>query len=480
VRLDGLIAQASLAELGLLVAPWGDLATEVAAVTMDSRRVTPGCLFACVTGASADGHLYAPSAVAEGASALLCERRLDLDVPQIVVTSVRRALGPVSDVAYGRPSQDLLIAAVTGTNGKTTTCAFLQAIFEANGWPATAVGTLTQRRTTPEAPDLHALLAEWRRDGGRAVAMEVSSHALDQHRTDSVRFAAGVFTNLTPEHLDYHRTMDAYFESKARLFAPGRVGVAVVNVADPWGARLADGIRAGGNPLVTFTPDDAEDVSLGPAGSTFRWRGQPVSIRVGGAFNVANAVAAAACAEAMGVAPEVVATGLVQVASVAGRFQTIDAAQPFTVIVDYAHTPDGLVKVLEAARQICAGRLVVVFGAGGDRDREKRPLMGAATARLADLVLVTSDNPRGEDPDSVIADVVAGAGGAANVRAETDRASAIATALATASPGDVVVIAGKGHEKGQEIGDRVLPFDDVEVATRALQRILESRQGGGR
>jgi UDP-N-acetylmuramoyl-L-alanyl-D-glutamate--2,6-diaminopimelate ligase len=480
VRLDGLIAEASLAELGLLVEASGDTSTDVTAVTMDSRRVTPGCLFACVPGSRVDGHLYARAAVAEGAAALVCERRLDLAVPQVVVTSVRRALGPLCDVAYGRPSQDLLVAAVTGTNGKTTTCAFLQAIFEANGWPAMTVGTLTQRRTTPEAPDLHALLADWRRDGGRAVAMEVSSHALDQHRTDAVRFAAGVFTNLTPEHLDYHRTMDAYFESKARLFAPGRVGVAVVNAGDPWGARLADALRASGDRLVTFTPDDAEDVSLAASGSTFRWRGQSASIRVGGGFNVVNAVAAATCAEAMGVAPEVVASGLGRVSSVAGRFQPVDAGQPFTVIVDYAHTPDGLSKVLEAARQICAGRLVVVFGAGGDRDREKRPLMGASAARLADLVLVTSDNPRGEDPDRIIAEVVAGAAGAGNVRSETDRASAIATALATASPGDVVVIAGKGHEKGQEIGGRVLPFDDVAVASAALRRILGSRQDGAR
>jgi UDP-N-acetylmuramoyl-L-alanyl-D-glutamate--2,6-diaminopimelate ligase len=480
VRLDGLIAEAGLAAAGLLIESLGDLTAEVSSVTMDSRRVTPGCLFACVPGASADGHAFAAGAVAEGASALLCEHRLGVDAPQVVVSSVRRALGPVCHAVYGRPSDRLLVAAVTGTNGKTTTCTFLDSVFEANGWPSTTIGTLTQRRTTPEAPDLHALLADWLRNGGRAVAMEVSSHALDQHRTDAVRFAAGVFTNLTPEHLDYHGTMDSYFESKARLFEPGRVGVAVVNVTDPWGARLAERIRAGGDRLVTFTPDEAEELSLSPSGSTFRWRGERVSIRVGGRFNVANALAAATCAEALGVPSDVIAAGLSNVESVAGRFQAVDAGQPFTVIVDYAHTPDGLAKVLEAARQICGGRLLVVFGAGGDRDREKRPLMGATAAGLADLVLVTSDNPRSEDPDAIIAEVISGAPGATNVRSETDRASAIATALATAAPGDVVVIAGKGHEKGQEVGGRILPFDDVEVAEGALQRILGSRQGGGR
>lgn len=478
--LERVISEAGLDRLGLLAGSRGDLAADVIAVTMDSRRVTPGSLFACVPGATADGHLFAGAAVADGAVALLCERPLDVAAPQVLLSSVREALGPVCHTVYGRPSDDLLVAAVTGTNGKTTTCTFLRAIFVENGWAATTIGTLTQRRTTPEAPELHALLADWRRDGGRAVAMEVSSHALDQHRTDSVRFAAAVFTNLTPEHLDYHHTMDAYFESKARLFAPGRAGVSVINVGDRWGEKLAERVGSNGDRLATYRPDDAEQLTLSAAGSRFLWRGREVGIRVGGAFNVVNALAAATCAEAMGVPPDVIVSGLGGVDSVAGRFQVVDAGQPFTVIVDYAHTPDGLAKVLAAARQICAGRLIAVFGAGGDRDREKRPLMGAAAAGLADLVLVTSDNPRSEDPDAIISQVIEGAEDAANVRAESDRAAAIATALATAGDGDVVVIAGKGHEKGQEIGGRVLPFDDVEVADQALRRILGSRQAGGR
>jgi UDP-N-acetylmuramoyl-L-alanyl-D-glutamate--2,6-diaminopimelate ligase len=477
VRLDRLVAEAIQVVPGLEVHRAGDVSAEVGEVTMDSHHVGRGSLFACVPGATADGHRFAAAAVASGAVALMCERPLEVDVAQMVVPSVRRALGPVSDIVYGRPSADLTVAGVTGTNGKTTTCAFLQSIFEVNGWATMTVGTLSQRRTTPEAPELHALLAEWRAGGGRAVAMEVSSHALEQHRPDAVRFCAGVFTNLSPEHLDYHRTMDAYFEAKARLFAAGRLGVAVVNRADPWGARLAARIASGSDRLVTFAPDEARRLRLSPSGSTFEWRGRTVSIRVGGEFNVANAVAAATCAEAIGVGADVVVEGLGRLDSVPGRFQVVDAGQPFTVVVDYAHTPDGLEKVLSAARQICSGRLLAVFGAGGDRDREKRPLMAAVAARWSDLVIVTSDNPRSEDPDAVIAEVLSGAGGYPNVKAETDRAVAIGAALSNAREGDVVVIAGKGHEKGQEIAGRVLPFDDVEVARSTLLRIRAAREG---
>jgi UDP-N-acetylmuramoyl-L-alanyl-D-glutamate--2,6-diaminopimelate ligase len=476
VRLDGLVAEAGLAGLGLLRSTGGDPAVEVRAVTMDPRQVQPGCLFACVAGRTADGHDFAPAAVAGGAVALLCERPTGLRVPEVVVSSVRRALGPVCDAFFDHPSRHLTVAAVTGTNGKTTTCAFLASIFDANGWPATTIGTLTQPRTTPEAPELHALLDAWRRRGGRAVAMEVSSHALDQHRTDSVHFAAGVFTNLSPDHLDYHATMERYFEAKGRLFEPGRVEVAVINEADPWGARLAARVRSTGGEVVGFSPEDATEISFGPAGTEFTWRGTRLRIRLGGRFNVANAVAAAACATALGVAADAVAAGLDTVAGVPGRFERVDAGQPFTVVVDYAHTPDGLEKVLEAGREAGEGRLIVVFGAGGGRDREKRPAMGSVAARLADLAVVTSDNPRDENPDSIIAEVVAGAAGSPNVIVEPDRAAAIAAALANARPGDVVVIAGKGHEKGQEIAGRVLPFDDVEVARATLERILASRE----
>lgn len=477
MRLDGLVAEASLQDLGLLVSVTGDAGVDVGSITLDSREVEPGAVFACVPGDTTDGHLFAPAAVAGGASALLCERVLDLPVPQVIVSSVRRALGPVCDVLYGRPSAHLTVAGVTGTNGKTTTCAFIHAIFEANGWPCLTIGTLSQRRTTPEAPELQRLLAEWRQAGGAAVSMEVSSHALQQHRADAVRFAVGVFTNLTRDHLDYHGTMDAYFEAKAMLFDPGRVQVAVINQSDSWGQKLIDRVRAEGTTrVVTFDPEAAQDVVLRPDGSTFRWEGRTLSLNVGGRFNVSNAVAAATCARAVGIEPETIAAGLARVNAVDGRFELVDEGQPFTVIVDYAHTPDGLAKVLQAAGELSTGRLIVVFGAGGERDHDKRPLMGAIVSERADLAVVTSDNPRSEDPNRIIEDILSGTDGRPNVIVDADRASAIATALANAEAGDMVVVAGKGHEQGQDLGGRVVPFDDVEVVRAALARIQASRQ----
>jgi UDP-N-acetylmuramoyl-L-alanyl-D-glutamate--2,6-diaminopimelate ligase len=481
MRLGELVAEANLQGLGLLRELRGDSAVEIDGVTMDSRRVAAGYLFACVPGQTSDGHQFAWSAVSDGARALMCERLLDLDVPQVIVTSVRPALGPVASAFFGKPSEQLTVAGVTGTNGKTTTCAFLASIFETHGWPSTTIGTLTQSRTTPEAPELQGILADWLSSGGRAVAMEVSSHALDQHRTDAVHFAAAVFTNLSPEHLDFHQTMDRYFEAKARLFEPGRADIAVVNRSDPWGRKLIEGIEARGGQVEAFSADDATEVELRPAGSEFTWERRRIAISVGGRFNVVNALAAASCARALGIDPATIADGLAAVRGVEGRFQLVDAGQPFTVVVDYAHTPDGLSKILTAAREICQGRLIVVFGAGGDRDHEKRPLMGATVAELADLAVVTSDNPRSEDPDAIIAEIVAGAEASVrgNLSVYADRGAAIATTLSIAQPGDVVVIAGKGHEKGQEIGGRILPFDDVDVARTALARILASRRDDG-
>ena len=475
MQLDGLIAEAGLHERGLVVGVWGDASVEVGSLTMDSRSVTPGALFACVVGQRSDGHLFAPEAVESGARALLCEHRLDLPVPQVILTSVRRALGPVADGFNGHPSRALKVVGVTGTNGKTTTCALVSSVFEAFGWRSTTIGTLTQQRTTPEAPELQTLLAGWRDSGGHALAMEVSSHALDQHRIDATVFAAGVFTNLTPEHLDYHHSMEAYFEAKASMFEPGRVGVAVVNQGDPWGRLLIERLQERGLRHVGYSMDDASDIELWPGGSRFRWAGGEIVLGVGGRFNILNAVAAATCARELGIAPAVIAKGLNNLEGIPGRFQTVAAGQPFSVIVDYAHTPDGLIQALSAARELSNGRLIVVFGAGGDRDHEKRPLMGAAAARLADLVIVTSDNPRSEDPVAIIDQILAGAEGSANVVVDPDRASAISAAVANARQGDIVVIAGKGHERGQEVGGRVLPFDDVEAARSAIERILSSR-----
>jgi UDP-N-acetylmuramoyl-L-alanyl-D-glutamate--2,6-diaminopimelate ligase len=475
VRLDGLIAEAGLRELGLLNQVLGDPATDVGSVTMDSRTVAVGAMFACVPGQRIDGHLFAHEAVARGATSILSERALDLDVAQTVVASVRQALGPVCDAFFGHPSRDLTVAAVTGTNGKTTTCAFLSAIFEANGWPSATVGTLTHQRTTPEAPDLHALMAKWRDDGGRAIAMEVSSHALHQHRTDAVDFAAGIFTNLTTEHLDYHQTMEAYFEAKALLFEPGRVAVAAVNRGDIWGRKLISRLEGGETRLETFSIDDALDLKVEPGRSSFEWAGRSVTINLSGKFNVENALAAAACARGLGIDLAAVVEGLGSVTGVRGRFELIQAGQPFTVIVDYAHTPDGLAQVLGAARDLGRGQLIVVFGAGGDRDHDKRPLMGRVASELTDLAIVTSDNPRSEDPQAIIEQIVAGAGGRP-MTVEADRAAAIAAALAVAEAGDVVVIAGKGHEQGQEAAGRTVPFDDAEVAREALLRIEASRR----
>jgi UDP-N-acetylmuramoyl-L-alanyl-D-glutamate--2,6-diaminopimelate ligase len=480
VRLDHLIERALVANdqpFDLTAEGATAALTDVGSVTMDSRAVVAGTLFACVPGRSADGHDFAPGAVAAGAVALLAERPLALAVPQIVVPSVRGVLGLVAAAVYDDPSRALMVVGVTGTNGKTTTVSMLASVFAAAGWPATALGTLTQARTTPEAPELQARLAELRREGCRAVAMEVSSHAIDQHRIDGLHFSAAVFTNLTQDHLDYHGTMERYYAAKARLFEADRAAVAVVNRDDPWGRRLIDELRRRGSPpLVTYGLDDAEGLDLRAA--TFGWRGQRVALRLGGRFNVVNALAAATSAEVLGVTVGQIATGLGSLERVRGRFEAVDAGQDFTVLVDYAHTPDGLAQALGAARELTDRRLLVVFGAGGDRDHDKRPLMGEVAARLADLVVVTSDNPRSEDPGAIIEQILAGVGDTTHVRSVVDRAQAIETVLAVSRPGDVVVIAGKGHESGQEIAGEVRPFDDATEARDVLRRLLAARGRG--
>ncbi|HWG72836.1 MAG TPA: UDP-N-acetylmuramoyl-L-alanyl-D-glutamate--2,6-diaminopimelate ligase [Acidimicrobiales bacterium] len=477
MRLDTLVA-AAREQLGEEVARIvGPGTVEIGAVTHDSREVVPGTLFACVPGRRTDGHDLAGAAVSSGAVALVVEHRVAVDVPQVVVGSVRAALGPLADAFWNHPSRRLVVVGVTGTNGKTTTVSLLAAILERHGWPTATIGTLTQARTTPEAPQLQARLASLADRGVSAVAMEVSSHALDQHRVDAVRFAAGVLTNVTQDHLDYHQTMDAYFEAKARLLEPGRAGVAVINGDDPWGRRLIDRLAAAGHPAVTWQMSDATGIELRASGSRFVWQGRPIDLRLPGAFNVANALAAATCARALGVSASAIAGGLSSVVQVPGRFETVDAGQPFTVLVDYAHTPDGLGQALSAARQLTRGRLIVVFGAGGDRDQAKRPQMGEVAARVADLVVLTSDNPRGEDPQAIIDAVFAGAAGPGHVLEVPDRSDAIRTALGVAGDDDIVVIAGKGHEKGQEIAGRILPFDDADEARRHLERIVRSRLG---
>jgi UDP-N-acetylmuramoyl-L-alanyl-D-glutamate--2,6-diaminopimelate ligase len=407
-----------------------------------------------------------------------------MQVPQVLVPSVRQALGPVSAAFWGHPSRAMRVVGVTGTNGKTTTCAMLAGIFEAHGWSAGVIGTLTGERTTPEAPTLQRRFDALLRQGAKAVAIEVSSHALEQHRVDGTSFAAGVFTNLSHDHLDYHGTMEAYFAAKTKLFTSGHVAVAVVNVGDPWGARLAEQLSASGRSVVTFSPEEAGEVSLSATGTSFCWHGGRFRLAMGGKFNVANALAAAATAEALGIEPAVVAAGLAATSPVRGRFEAVTAGQPFSVLVDFAHTPAALRAALGAARELASGepghpaaRVLLVFGAGGERDRGKRPLMGRVASEMADMAVLTSDNPRSEDPQEIIREVAGGADKASLV-VEPDRARAIAEAIAEARPGDVVLITGKGHELGQDFGSHVEPFDDVQVAREALERSYGSSAGG--
>jgi len=434
----------------------GDGAIEIRELAYDAREVPRDSLFFCVPGARADGHEFAAEALERGAVALVVERWLELDAPQVVVPSVRTAMPRAAVQFFGDPTARLPVAAITGTNGKTTTAYLLWSILAAAG-ERPGLLTNVERRVggevrevglnTPESIDLQRLFKEMLEQGNRACVMEATSMASAKGRLEGARFAVLVFTNLTQDHLDFHGTMEEYFESKRRLFA--QATRAVVNVGDEYGERLAAELPA----AMTFRPDDElPDVEL----------------KLAGRFNVENALAAAAAARALGVGEAAIKQGIEAVDRVPGRFERVDEGQPFTVLVDYAHTPGALETALRAARELGrGGRLICVFGAGGDRDRVKRPLMGRVVAELADVSLVTSDNPRGEDPAAIAAEVVDGLG----LEVELDRRRAIEHVLESAQPGDVVVIAGKGHEQGQEIAGRKLPFDDREVAREVLRRL---------
>jgi UDP-N-acetylmuramoyl-L-alanyl-D-glutamate--2,6-diaminopimelate ligase len=440
----------------------------ISSVTHDSRAVTAGALFCCVRGERVDGHDFAPAAARAGAVAVLAEREVPAAVAaQALVGDTRRAMGPVAASFHGDPSRALEVVGVTGTGGKTTTIHLLGSILHAAGRPAGLIGTLTGARTTPEAPELQALLSGFLADGKRAVAMEVSSHALAMHRVDGTWFTVAMFTNLSRDHLDFHRSMEEYFHAKARLFTPELSGRGVVNLDDPHGRLLADAAVV---PTVGYSMADASDIDVGVRQSRFRWRGVAMRVGLGGRFNVSNAIGAATAAAELGIDPESIAAGLDAAGPVPGRFELIEEGQPFAVVVDYSHKPDGLRQVLTTAREVAAsdGRVVVVFGAGGDRDRSKRPDMGAVAAELADIVIVTSDNPRSEDPGVIIDEITAGIVDRASLHVEPDRREAIALAIRSARAGDVVIIAGKGHETTQTFGDRVLPFDDRRVARDVL------------
>ena len=444
----------------------GDLSVEVTSVVHDSRAVAAGALFCCVPGAVVDGHEFAAQAVAAGAAALLCEHTLPVAVTQVVVPETRAAMGPIASRFHGEPSRELDVVGVTGTNGKTTTTHFLRSILDAVGRPAREIGTLTGVRTTPESTDLQAQLAAFRDEGARAVAMEVSSHALVQHRVDGTWFRVGVFTNLSRDHLDFHSSLNAYFDAKASLFTPDRCAAAVINVDDEWGRKLVDRITI---PWRPSSLDLVDDIEIRSDGSRCVWEGVELRVPLGGRFNLMNGLSAALAARTLGVMPAAIADGLARAGPVPGRFERVVAGQPFTVVVDYAHTPDGLEQLLLAAREIAGqARVLVVFGCGGERDRTKRAPMGDVASRLADRVVVTNDNPRSEDPSTIIDAVLEGIADRSHVDVEPDRRQAIALVLRAARPGDVVVLAGKGHETTQIIGGREIPFDDRQVARELL------------
>jgi len=477
MRLDQLIPAADLR--------WG--AVEIAALAYDNRQVAAGTLFFCVPGFTRDGHDFAADAVARGAVALVVERELDVSIPQVTVNSVRAAMGPAAATFYSDPTAELTTVGVTGTNGKTTTAFLIRALLEADGRQAGLLGTVKSvigrverevQRTTPEAIDLQRTFREMRATGDTDCVMEVSSHALELRRADAIHFAAAIFTNLTQDHLDFHPTMEDYFRAKRRLFKGGSLSpnAAIINVDDAYGARLAAETAAPTTFAIRSVADyHAFDVRATLAGSTFRVATPAgdlaVSSPLRGEFNVYNVLGALATARALGVSAETCVAAIARVGQVPGRFETVDGGQPFAVVVDYAHTPDSLENVLVAARELTEQRLHVVFGCGGDRDRGKRPLMGEIASRLADQVIVTSDNPRSEDPEAIVREVLRGASPGAE--AQVDRRTAIEQVLAAAAPGDVVVIAGKGHEQGQEFEDgRKIPFDDVTVARDILRGTL--------
>ena len=481
--------------------PAGDVPLEqrVVGVTHDSREVKPGVIFVALRGLKLDGAAFVPAAVAAGAAVIVSEQPLTARVPTIVVRDARLALAYLAAEFYGHPSRQMQVVGVTGTNGKTTTSYLINAIFEAAGVQCGLMGTVSYRigsnlidatRTTPEAPAVQAFMRQMVDAGCGACVMEVSSHALALRRVDGIQFAAAVFTNLTRDHLDFHTSMDDYFAAKRRLFEMlPREAPAVINVDDPRAAALID---VSGRP-VTYGLNKPADVSTGPL--SFRLDGLEFDVRLpqgiahvrsklAGRPNVYNILAAAAATSALGVPLSAIERGLAQLEGVPGRFEIVSSAEDdITVVVDYAHTDDALRNLLETARPMAARRLITVFGAGGDRDRTKRPLMGMVAARLSDVVVITSDNPRSEDPARIIEDVMRGATSEmrqsnADVRTVVDRREAIGDAIANAGGGDVVLIAGKGHEKYQEIGDRTFAFDDVAVARAALEaRRVKSRVG---
>jgi UDP-N-acetylmuramoyl-L-alanyl-D-glutamate--2,6-diaminopimelate ligase len=459
--------------------------TSIFDITHDSRQVRDGSLFVAIRGAEVDGHDFVEMAVSQGASGILVESLQDIEIPQIVVPSTRAAMPWAARVVFGSPDDSLTVAGVTGTNGKTTVVHMLESILGSSDVPVGLIGTLGARigttpmstaRTTPEATDLQRMLGVMRDSGVRIVLMEVSSHAIELHRCDAIKFSVVGFTNLSQDHLDFHGDMESYFGTKMRLFTTGVADRAVINIDDPWGERLFGESRI---PTTTVSVKDEADLSAShlqatSKGSSFRVASDEGTVDVDlplvGEFNVTNALVAFSMAQALGVDMATIARGLSRVPTIPGRMEIIAHDGPFTVIVDYAHTPDAIAVVLGSVAALAVKRVIAMLGAGGDRDKEKRSIMGAAAARLSDVTIVTTDNPRTESPMSIAEEVVRGAAAQPNSHVEIilDRQSAIRHLVSMAEEGDVVVILGKGHEQGQDVGSNVLPFDDRDEARAAL------------
>jgi UDP-N-acetylmuramoyl-L-alanyl-D-glutamate--2,6-diaminopimelate ligase len=483
----------TLREHGQLRSAEGPEPATLTGVSYDSRRVRPGDVFVALKGLKADGSVFVQQAIERGAVAVVAQaaRPAGVSVPWLLVEDSRLALAHAAAEFAGHPSRDMRVVGVTGTNGKTTTAYLLAAIFEAAGVPCGLLGTVGYRigtetraatHTTPEAPEVQAMLREMVEGGCGACAMEVSSHALSLHRVSGMTFAAGVFTNLTRDHLDFHEDMEAYFQAKRRLFEMlPRDAPSLINLDDPRGASL---VEIAGRP-VTYAINRPADITPGPLsfsldGLRFDVRTPRGTLHVKSSLvgrpNVYNILAAVSAGTALGLSFAAIESGIANLDGVPGRFQVVSGSKDdITVVVDYAHTDDALRNLLETARPLAPGRLITVFGCGGDRDRTKRPLMGAVAGRLSDLIVITSDNPRGEDPQRIIDEVLRGITpdtkrDQARIITEVDRRVAIDKAVDMARPGDLILLAGKGHEKYQVIGGQVLPFDDVAVAREALGR----------
>ena len=458
---------------GVMYTSIGSLDSLVRDITNDSTQVNRDSLFCCVVGDNTDGHEFARNAVDAGASALLVERELPLDCAQIVVTDTRRAMGEIASAFYGHPSQKMRVVGITGTNGKTTTAHLLGAIFRQQGSKTEVLGTLSGVRTTPESCDLQRSLWQAANAGVEAVVMEVTSHALVLRRLIGTHFDAVVFLNLSPEHLDFHKTQEQYFAAKASLFDIQYSNFGFINRDDVHGRLLLDATEI---KTVSFGLDDVENIEVTASSHSYVWQKKKVHVPVGGKFNVSNSLAAATVAASLGVDIIDIISGLAATGTVAGRFQSISNGAPFDVIVDYAHTPDALQRLLDTTREIITpgGKIILVFGCGGNRDKAKRPLMGAIAEAHADCVIVTSDNPRSEEPMDIAHEIISGIKHVEHrsaVIVELDRRSAIELAFMTARKGDVVIIAGKGHETTQTIGNQVLPFNDAQVANELIGAI---------